>query len=513
MNSARSKNSKRNIIAGIASSLYTLVIGFIIRTIIIYAYNEKYLGLVNVFTSIISVLNMAELGFSSAIVVSMYKPIAEKKEDDVCALLAYYKKCFLIIGCIVVLAGICVIPWLPKLVKGTHLNNGVNIYILYAFYVIDAGLSYVLYAYKTALLTAVQRYDIVKNTAIITSIIKSCIQLIALLWFDNFYMYAGAMIFSTFINNFIIHVISSSYYPNYICRGKISDEIKKEIKIQVGGLAISKMCEVARNSLDNIILSGILGLTYVAIYDNYYMIYGALTSVLWSITRGMQASIANSIVTESIEKNYYDFRKFGLIFNWIVSWCTCCLFSLYQPFMKMWVGDRLTLSTYEMMLFCIYFYSMHMNSIRNLYFDGNGLWWSGKAVFVLETISNLVLNITLGYFFGIAGILFATIITIVIFNYLGINRILFRKYFININMKEMYIDRLSNMIITLIVCALSYTICISFYKNNISTLLIRLISCTIVSNIGLYCWYHKKILFKDSIAFIKRIFIRGRTIP
>ena len=89
MEESRTKNTKRNIIVSLMYTAVNMLFQFISRSAIISNLGEQYLGLSSLFTSVLQVLNMAELGFTGAIVYNMYKPLAEDDTDTVCALLAY----------------------------------------------------------------------------------------------------------------------------------------------------------------------------------------------------------------------------------------------------------------------------------------------------------------------------------------------------------------------------------------------------------------------------------------
>lgn len=148
--------------------------------------------------------------------------------------------------------------------------------------------------------------------------------------------------------------------------------MKEELKKQVSGLIINSIADTARNSLDNIILSTLFGLTVVAVYGNYYYVYSALYAIMLVINSVVSAG--DSIASESIEKKYADLKKFTFIYAIISGWMIICMFCLYQPFMQLWVGRKLMLSDFNMMLICIYFYAINMNNSRNLYANDNGLW-------------------------------------------------------------------------------------------------------------------------------------------
>ena len=168
---SRTKNSKRNIIS---SYLYIIVnygFQFISRSILIIYLGSEYLGLASLFNSILHFLNMAELGFAGAIVYNMYKPIAEKDESKICALLNYYKKIYRKIGTVILCLGLILIPFLRYLIKGEYPID-INIYIVFSLYLFNTVISYFLYAYKTSLLEASQRMDLVKVSYLIISFIQ-----------------------------------------------------------------------------------------------------------------------------------------------------------------------------------------------------------------------------------------------------------------------------------------------------------------------------------------------------
>ena len=185
---SRTKNAARNVLFGLINKIIVLLFPFAIRAIIIQTLGSEYLGLNSLFTSILQVLNLAELGFNSAVVYSMYKPIAENDTNTICALMNLYRKIYRIIGIIVVVVGLILLPFLSYLIKGSYPTD-INIYILYIIYLFNTGLTYFLFAYKSALLTAHQRSDVISNVQSIAFILQYVIQIIILLKTKNYYMF------------------------------------------------------------------------------------------------------------------------------------------------------------------------------------------------------------------------------------------------------------------------------------------------------------------------------------
>lgn len=475
---SRSKNTKRNIIVGMIYRVIAIILPFLIRTAILKFLGEQYVGLSSLFTSILQVLNLAELGFSTAVIYNMYKPIAEGNTNEVCALLNYYKKVYRTIGIFIFCAGLLLMPWLPKLISGSWPQE-INLYFLYFLYLINTSISYFLFAYKSALLNAVQRLDLVNIAQIVIHTSKYLAQLFVLVAFKNYYLYVVVAIIASAIVNLFTALISDKMYPQYQCRGDISDSLKKNVKTQVTGVMVSKLCDTSRNSFDSIVLSSLFGLTVVGIYNNYYYIYNALYAIMLVVTHAMQASVGNSVAIESVEKNYEDLNVFQFVYMAITGWMTICMLCIYQPFMLIWAGKDLMLSNLNMILFCVYFYVINLNNMRNLYFTGNGLWWKAKYTFLMEAFGNLLLNFGLGYLLGVTGIILATIVTIFGFNFVARTNILFKEYF-KFSPKKFYLKTLRNTTITVSAAIIAYGICAKLIRIDFLGIVIRGIVCSVV---------------------------------
>ena len=500
---SRTLNSKRNIIAGVAYRLIAILLPFINRTIIIRFLGAEYQGLGSLFSSILEVLNLTELGFSSAVVFCMYKMVAEADEDSICALLSYFRRVYKVIGLIIFGAGLCLIPFLQYLIKGSHPAD-INIYILFLVYLSQTCISYFLFGYKSAILSANQRLDITNKVQSVITVALCLSQMLALIITRNFYVYAVLSPVFTVLNNLTVAYITDKQYPQYRCRGSISEDMRLALRKQISGLMVNKISNAIRNSSGSIIISALFGLTLVTAYGNYYYIMYAIYSFMLTIVFAMSAGVGNSIVVETQEKNYKDLTKFTFIFAWISTFCTVCLFCIFQPFMKIWVGEELMLSKANMALFCAYFYVLNINNSINLYFDGNGLWQKAKALYISEAALNLVLNIVLGKLIGISGILISAVLTITVFSFLGRTRIIFNSYFTEYPAKDFYIAHLIYAAVTVVAClATGFVAEHAVRLSGIPGVILTGIICVVVSNLILFIAYMKLPAFKLSMSFVK----------
>lgn len=500
----RTKNATRNIVIGFINKIVVLLLPFFVRTAFIYSLGAEYLGLNSLFTSILTVLNMAELGFSSAVVFSMYKPIANDDEDTICAILNYLRKIYRVVGTVILIGGLILMPFLPKLIRG-KCPDELNIYILFLIYLLNTALTYLLFAYKKSIIEAFQRNDYISLNDTITTGLTNVLQLVLLLSWKSiyaYYIYLLIMLLFTVINNLLNARVVNKKFSQYKCKGRISDSDRKIIKKQVGGLVIGRICQMTQNSFDSIFISAFIGLTMTTIYNNYYFVVNGLVGIMNVITVSMLAGIGNSIAAESKEKNYKDFTKFNFIYIWISSWIAVTVFCLYNNFMILWVGKKLTLSLLAAVLFSSYFFVMKMCDIRITYVSAAGLWWENRIRALIEMLTNIVLNFVLVQLFGIYGVISATIISMLFVNFIFGAKILFKHYFTDYSVMKYYFDNAIYVAVVIASAFITWTITSRLGGNGLINLVLRGIVCCIVPNLILLLVYFKTDKFKASKEWV-----------
>ena len=511
----RTKNATRNIFWGFINKLFMLGIPFLFRTILIKVLGAEYLGLHGLFNSILHILNMTELGFSSAVIYSLYRPVSEGDTDSICALMQEYKQIYRKIGLVICILGLLLMPFLNVFIEG-DVPDDINIYILYLIYLSNTILSYWLFAYKTALLEAHQRNDISTKIQSIGFLAQYLLQFILLIYTENYYYYIFCVPLFTLVRNLIISMMVDRMYPSYQAGGQISEELKNSIKKRVQGLLIQKICSATRNSFDSIVISALLGLTTVAKYGNYFYVLTALHGLLDVILVAIRPVIGNSIVESSKEKNYSDFLLFQYIFSWLGGVGTVCLLCLYQNFISLWVGKEMVFSNTIMILFCVYFYSLTMIDIRTVYDDAAGLWWYGKKIVVAESVLNIIFNFILGKFFGVAGIIIATILTVLIVNFGFKTRIIYREYFQEYKIREYFRNHVKYVIITIFTSIIIYPLCQMIPINGFGGLIMGLCVSVIGANLLFLILYRFDQKWRDAqlkmVTIIKLIGPFGRWI-
>ena len=447
---------------------------------------------------------MTELGAGAAMVYSMYKPIANNDIYTINALLNLYKKFYRIIGIIILCIGLMLLPFLKYIVKD-NLPDNVNLYILYLIYLFNSVLSYWLFAYKNAIVLAFQRNDINSKISLIISPMSYLIMLVCLFITKNYYLYVIWLPIFTVVSNIIRVVMVNRNFPLYKPEGKIDPELKKSIIKKIKALIGTKLNTVVLNAADNIVMSAYLGLTVIAIYGNYYLIMSSIISFIGVIYSSMTAGLGNSLATESLDKNYNDFKKFSFMNSWLVGWCAICLVCLYQSFMKIWVGENLMFSFDIVLLFGLYFYIYQIRKIPVVFKDAAGIWWEDRFRPYVCMIINLVLNIFLVQLIGISGIILSTVFSLCV-SIPWENYTIF-KYIFHCSSKEYYIKMIYYSISMIVGGVITYSIC-SLLGDGIVFLLVKAVVCLIIPNVIFYLMNFRKKECKDTISFVKGILLR-----
>lgn len=504
----RTENAKRNILFGFINKIITLLLPFIIRMVLIKQLGSQYLGLGSLFSSILQVLNLTELGVSSAIIYSMYKPVAEDDMGTLCAILNFYRKVYYIIALIIFVLGMCFLPFLKYLING-EIPSDINIYLLYLIYLCSSICSYLFFAYKNALILAYQRTDVISNINTIVHIFTYTLQIVVIVSTKNYYLYAIILIIAVILQNISTQITSKALYPEIVCSGNLEKNIKNDIKEKAKGLLVNKLCQTSRNSFDSIFISAFLGLTDTAIYNNYYYIMNAVIALIGVIAPAIVAGVGNSIVTETQQKNYEDMKIINFIYMWIGGWCTVCLLCLYQPFSELIFGKNMLFPFGVVVLFCLYFYVLKMGDIRGVYSDAKGLWWENKCRAIIESIANVLLNYVLGKLYGIYGIVAATLISLFLINFLWGSSIVYKYYFTDIKISGYYLSHLFYALVTLFVCIVSFYICEKLPFIGYFGLFMRCIICITVPNILYFLIYCKFPIYRISTNWlVEKLFKR-----
>ena len=447
-------NAFLNMFFAALSKCVGIVGPFAVRTIIVYKLGNEYVGLNSLFTSLLNVLNLAELGFGSAMTFSMYKPANDGDYEKFSALLNFYKFVYRIIGGVILIIGILVTPFVKYLIKGAYPED-LNLYILFFIYLLNTVASYTLFAYKSSILIANCRNDILYAIQGTTQILMYTVQIAALILTENYYIYIIFLPIFTIVNNALVCYVTKREYPQYVDAGRLSIPEKRVIFTQIRALLVHKLAGVLINSLDNIVISTILGLNALALFSNYFYLVNAINGMIEIVMTSVVSTIGHQLLNQTEEQSLKQFYVMSYISNILIGLCTVCFFNLFQVFITLWVGAENLLPVSTMILFCIYFYTWRMRSVGLLYRDAAGLWKKDALKSVVGVILDLVLDIILVMIIGIDGALLSTIVIMAFIFYPWETKVLYRNLFHSGSWKNVQLT-IQNAVTTVVLCLFSW---------------------------------------------------------
>lgn len=453
MTNSRTKNSVLTMMTSSIRQVLTLILSFASRTIFIHILGAAYLGLNGLFTNILSLLALTELGIGGAISFYLFKPLAEQDTERIKVFMSFYRKCYNIVGLTILGLGCCIMPFLSKFV---NFNQAVpeNLYVIYFLYLLNSVSSYFFFAYKQTLVFANQEQYKIEKINIAFTFINCISDILVLLTFHNFILYLLFKLLLVITKNVVIAKKINSQYP-YLkdkCYDKISKEERHLFFKDIGSISLFKAGSVLMNSTTNIVMSILVGTIVVGYYSNYTMIVSQVTVVFSLIISSVKAGIGNVIAKEDMKSRVEVYKKLDFVVFIIYSFFTICLFCLFNPFIELWVGNvdkGYVLSLSVVAVLCADFYINSSCQILDSFRTGSGHFEIGRSLQIIGGLVNIVLSIFLGKFCGLFGVLLSPVlcklfITVVPFN-LNAGFVL-----LGINYKKMLGDYAKKILITIV---------------------------------------------------------------
>lgn len=489
MGQSRIANAMKNVVFGLAGKGLLIVLEFVARAAFIQFLGEELLGINGVFTNVIQILSLAELGMNNVVNFSFYKPIAEKDNDKICRLVTFYRKVYNLIALVVLIIGLVIIPFLDLFINTSVPVD--NIVVIYLVFLADTVFSY-LFVYKGNLLRADQRGYIITKYEMIGNIVRVILQILSMYLFQSIIIYLVVKVVISILINAISAKKAEKDYP-YIKNAAVDLEIseQKEILNTIKSGFIYKISGVLLNSTDNILISSIVGTIWVGYLANYNTIINGISSFYTVIFTSITASIGNLVVLEAKEKKLEIFQIMLVISSWLGIVFSVCLYVLSGEFISLWIGDKFILDKAVVLAKVLMVYLSCSLQPLFCYREALGLYRKTKYVMLAAAIINIVLSIIMGLSFGVAGILFASIIAMLT-TYLWYEPVLMYKECFEISSKGYFIQRIGEIVCVLAAIVVLDMLSSYFVATTWLTWIIKAAIVFIILNI--YCF----ILFRKS---------------
>ena len=424
----RTGRSARNFLFTLLSNAAAVLIGLAAQKIFIMILGLEYSGLNGLFSNVITMLSIADLGIGEAVVFHMYRPLEENDRDTVCALMDFYKKAFRVVALVIAAVGICLIPVLPYIAKTE--NTSIHLTPVYLIFLLDVVFSYLL-SYKRSMLYADQKNYIVNIVHMAYLLLMNTGQLLMVLFTHNYYLYLLVKLFFRILENVVIIRIVDKSYP-YLSEGAskpLSAEIRADIKKKVGALFFHKVGTFCVNGTDNILISTFLGLTVTGLYNNYFLVIDAVTKLFGPAISALTPSVGHLLVEAGSDRLFGVFRKIRFMNFWIACFAATSLLVMVQPFVSLWFGPQYLLEVPVIMLLAFQLFQTLMRGSYNAFQDAAGIFYENRFVPLAESALNLISSLILLHVFGLAGVFMGTIISGTALWCFSYPRFVYRKLF------------------------------------------------------------------------------------
>lgn len=410
MKTERMRNSFFNSMSSVLVLFTSTILSFVLRTYFIKILGEQCLGLDGLYTNILSLLSISELGFAMVISFSLYKPLAEKNQDKINKLMSFYKDIYRIMAFIVLGISIVFLPFLKFMVKDYTVNY--NIYFIYLLYVGDSVFSYFT-SYKAILIEADQKKYLLTPIRIVFNVLTYGLQFIILLLTKNLVYYLVVRLVFRQFENIAINIFVSKRYPDvdFNCKKKVDKEDIDKIKENVNGVLFHKLGNYAVNGTDNILISSIINISVAGLYTNYLSLITIIKSLINGVITSATSSFGNLNVTDSIETKYNIFNIINFVCFFVTGMFTIGIYFLMNVFIEIWIGSSFLLNSSCVFFIAINFYLISMLQPIDTVKNSTGLYYIDRFVPIVQAIINLVLSFLLGRIFGLVGILASTTIS------------------------------------------------------------------------------------------------------
>lgn len=481
---SRTNNTFKNTAAALLEQAIYNIMSFICRTVFVYTLGKTYLGFSGLFGDILTLLSLAELGVGTAILYSMYEPMAKSNYYKVVALLNLYRKVYYVIGILVLLVGLCLTPFLDFFIS--DIPEMPEIPIIYLLYLANTVSSY-FFIYKKSILIVSQQSRVASVIYSGVTTVQNIMQILFLILTRSFIIYLIVQVLSTLLNN----VLVSKYVDNHFDfirkfkDAKVDSKTKNDIYINVRAMFLSKVSSAVVTSTDNILISKFVSTVILGVYSNYTLFITMLRTVISKIFEGLTGSVGNLAAVESKGHVYDTFRKIWFVNYWLVAFCSATLFALINPFIKLWIGDNYLLDNKVVLIICL---NMYMRLIRNTFLtfnDAYGHFVQLRFKCLAEAVINLVVSLILVIPFklGILGVLMGTFISNITTNFWYEPYLLFVKRF-SVKMQIYFkLFALYFLVMTVSACVMYYTCNVLLIWNSWFGFIIKLIICIVGINI------------------------------
>lgn len=409
---SRSALAAKASVYGLAGRVVMLLVSLVSRTIFIQLLGTYYLGVNSLYTDVLNVLSLSELGIGTAMTFALYAPVANRDDEKTKEVLQLYRRAYRVVALVVALAGLALVPLLPAIISDAGGLSASELRLYFVIFLTNTVVSYFV-SYKYGLVSALQQTYVRTAIELATSLACEAVKLVVLLATSNFLAYLLANTATLVVSRAVIALYLNRRYPLLAQKPerKLPTAERERIVREVRSLSVHQFSSVAVHATDSIIISAVpaLGLAMVGLVSNYTTIVNNVSNLLLVVLGSVTAGFGNLAATESP-------RRFGEVFDethfvsfWLFGVCAACLFVLLPPFVTLWLGEGYLIDTASFLLMVTNFYLQGQCSIYNNARIAKGNFGKDSGWSLVQALSNLVVSVAGALLIGLPGVYVGTI--------------------------------------------------------------------------------------------------------
>lgn len=387
-----------------------MIAGFITPRIMLKYYGSEINGLVTSINQFIVYFNLVEAGLSSAATYALYKPLAEKNYKAINAIVSAAKKFYTQAGYIFISLTVTLALFYPLYLKTDSLAP-YNIAILVLVLGVNGALEFFTLAKYRVLLSAAQKIHVISLASSINIIINTAIVVVFGRMQINIVFLKAIALLSIFSRTIILLIYTRIKYkylsykekPDYNALKKRWDALYLQIlgAIHVGAPVI--ILTIITNNLK-----------MVSLYTVFNMIIGAINGILSIFISGLSASFGDVIAKKETEILKKAYSEFEFAYYALISIVYSTAFVTIMPFINIYTKGVTDINYNQSIigiLFVLNGLLYNVKTPQGMLVISAGLFKETRIQTTIQGGIMVFLGSILAYFFGIHGVLLASIIS------------------------------------------------------------------------------------------------------
>lgn len=488
---SRTANFSRNAAVAAIAELTTMLLSFLVRVFFVRCLNAEYLGINGLFSNILTILSLAELGAGTAIVYSMYKPLAENDREKIKSLTALYKKLYITIGCSVLILGLSFIPILDFFIKERPSIPYSELITIYILTVVQTASSY-FFSYRYSIFRANQQGYIVQSVTIVASVVRSLLQIAILVLFRNYIVYLVVGIIVTLASNFYLTNKADRAYPYLREKAeKLDSESLGKIKKNIFAMLLYRLGIVTATTIDTLLISKLFGVIQVGIYSNYHLIISYSDKLFTSVLGTITPSLGNLMVTADDEKKMQVFSAIQLVYYWLATYLAVGMIVCFNRFIELVFGKEYL---FDLPMVIALISSITLTNFQrpcSLVRDATGLFWYGKLRPLAMAALNIFFSIIAAHLWGAIGVVIGTSLS-KLFTYVWYDPYIVFKYSLKGSLKKYFWTYFLHWVLLAFLSLMCLSICRGIQITGWAGFFLDAIIVTLIVNGAFFLIYYKR---------------------